>query len=287
MVAEVRALAFAVAVVPAVVVVVVTAAPGRAEPTLPGDRLAQAEPSPPGYRVAQAEPAPPGYRVAQAEPALPGYRVAQAEPAPPGYVPPGHAPEPPPPSPLKWHIAVDARLAVPLGARPPSLPPVGWGAGVQLTRALVDVGRMRIGVGADFAYQRVQHDKDTKIPFGATQQWLSHMTFAGLAVLDGIFDRLRPWLVLGGGLSVAQYTDPATDMSQTTVAVQSVVPLLQLALGLDVELARGVDLGLGGQFDLTFSSQAVGTPASPTAAPQVQPFSPGLFSTRLELGFRF
>jgi hypothetical protein len=206
---------------------------------------------------------------------------AQAEPAPPGYVPPGkHKPEEPTPSPLKWHVAVDARLAVPMATTTTGLPPVGWGAGVALSRALVEFGRMRFGVGADFAYQRVQHDKQTTIPFGPTQQFLSHMTFAGLLVLDGILGRVRPWLAAGAGLSVAQYRDPPADAMKMDVNANAVVPLVQLGLGLGVELRHNVDLGVGGQFDLTFSSLSVG-------APPQQPFQPGLFSVRLDLGFRF
>ncbi len=203
---------------------------------------------------------------------LPALAWAQAEPAPPEYVPPGqHEPEAPPPSPLKWHLAANARLVVPLGATPPDLAPVGWGGGVQLTRALVDLGRMRFGVGADFAYERVQHSSD---------EFLSHMTFAALAVLDGIFGRVRPWLTAGVGLSVAEYRKPATEVMPTAINVDTVVPLVQLALGLDVELARNVDIGVGGALDLTFSSLTVG-------APPVEAFQPGLFSVRLGIGFRF
>lgn len=196
-------------------------------------------------------------------------------------MPPGKSePEPPPPSPLKWHVAVDARLAVPMGTAPTGLPPVGWGAGVSLARALVELGRLRLGVGADFAYQRVQRDKTSSIPFGPTQQFLSHMTFAALFVVDAILGRLRPWLAAGAGLSVAQYRDPPTDVSQTDVNANTVLPLLQLALGLGVELTHNVDLGLGGQVDLTFSSLSFGSPPR-------QPFQPGMFSLRLDLGFRF
>lgn len=203
---------------------------------------------------------------------IPTLAWAQAEPAPPEYVPPGrHEPEPPPPSPLKWHLAANARLVVPLGSTPPDLAPVGWGGGVQLTRALIDLGRMRFGVGGDFAYQRIQHSSD---------EFLSHMTFAALLVLDGIFGRVRPWVTAGAGISVAEYRKPATEVMPMAINVDAVVPLVQLALGLDVELARNVDIGVGGALDLTFSSLTVG-------APPVQAFQPGLFSARLGIGFRF
>ena len=204
----------------------------------------------------------------------PAIAWAQAEPAPPEYVPPGHhEPEPPPPSPLRWHISANARLAVPLGTTPPNLAPVGYGGGIQMTRALVDFGRMRFGVGADFAYQRIPR---------STDEFLSDMTFAALLVLDGIFGRVRPWLTAGAGLAVDEYRKPADPPMAMPMAndANPVVPLVQLALGLDVEITHNVDLGVGGGLDLTFSSLTVG-------APPVQAFEPGLFSLRLGVGFRF
>jgi hypothetical protein len=212
--------------------------------------------------------------------AAPARAHAQAEPAPPEYVPPGHEKPPPPPSPYRWHIDVEAQLVAPLGARPPSLPPVGWGAGVQLSRALVDLGRMRFGLGARFAYQRVQHDIMSTIPFGDTQEFLSHMTFAGLLILDGIFGRLHPWLGLGAGVSVAQFRDPAANASETSINDQEVVPLIQIALGLGVEVYKRIEITLAGEIDPTFSSTTVGTPAR-------TPFSPGFFTLRHGIGFRF
>ncbi|MCA1664090.1 MAG: hypothetical protein LC659_07470, partial [Myxococcales bacterium] len=90
---------------------------------------------------------------------VPALARAQAEPAPEGYVPPGHeAPAGPPPAAEKNHIAASARLAVPMGGQLPGIAPVGFGAGVQLSRALVDVGRMRFGGGFDFGYLRVGDD---------------------------------------------------------------------------------------------------------------------------------
>ena len=158
---------------------------------------------------------------------MPALAWAQAEPAPPGYVPPGHhEPEEPPPSPLKWHVSANARLAVALGTVPAELASVGYGGGIQLTRALVDFGRMRFGVGADFAYQRIPH---------STDDFLSDMTFAALLVLDGIFGRVRPWLTAGAGLAVDEYRKPANPMTMAlAIDANAVVPLVQLALGLDV-----------------------------------------------------
>jgi opacity protein-like surface antigen len=204
---------------------------------------------------------------------VPALALAQAEPAPEGYVPPGkREPEAPPPSPLKWHISVNARLAVPLATVPPDLAPVGYGGGVQVTRALLDIGRMRLGVGADFAYQRIPD---------STVEFLAHTTFAALVVLDGIFGRVRPWLAAGAGLSVATYEKPALPPAMPqAIDSNPVLPLVQVGLGVDVEVTRNVDIGLAGEFDFTFSSLTVG-------APPVQTFQPGLFSVRLGIGFRF
>jgi len=201
--------------------------------------------------------------------AVPVVARAQAEPAPAGYVPPGHEAPPPPPGPRN-HIAATGRLGVVLGTRPPGLPAVGGGGGVQLSRALVDVGRMRLGVGFDFAYVRSE----------SNGQLLANWTFAALAVLDGIFGRLRPWLSLGGGLGIGQYHVPAMSAMEPEINIVGALPLLQGALGLDVEVMDGVEVGFGGEIDLTFSSTTLGSPPR-------QPFAPGFFAARAGIGFRF
>jgi hypothetical protein len=151
---------------------------------------------------------------------------------------------------------------------------------VQLSRALVDLGRLRFGLGASFAYHRVQHDIKTTIPFGDVQQFAAHMTFAGLLVLDGIFGRLHPWLGAGAGVSVAQYNLPAATPNDRVTSISSVLPLIQVALGLDVEVYKRVEITLAAEIDATFSSTMVGTPPR-------SPFAPGLFVLRHGVGFRF
>lgn len=205
----------------------------------------------------------------------PALARAQAEPAPPGYVAPGHEPEPPPPSPYKWHVAVDARFVAAL-KKPSGVPGVGWGAGVQISRALISFGRGRLGVGADFGYQRFQRGYDVTVP--PHHPFLSHMTFAGILVIDGIFDRLRPWGSVGGGFSVARYV--AAGAPGMPYDVDGIVPLVQLGAGLDVAVWRFLEIGLAGQLDFTFSSTTSGMP--PTAV-----FDGGAFVAKFEVGFRF
>ena len=128
-------------------------------------------------------------------------------PAPAGYVPPGKTePEPPPPSPLKWHIAADGRAPVAFHV-PPGLPTVGWGAGAQVTRALIDLNRIRFGAGFDFGYARFS--SQFIVPQPDTSQHLAHMTFAAIAVFDAIVGIVRPWFTAGVGLSAAWYYEPS------------------------------------------------------------------------------
>jgi hypothetical protein len=205
----------------------------------------------------------------------PALAFAQAEPAPPGYRPPGQR-EPDPTStsteaPPKWHLSVDPRLAVRFGGG--TLPRIGYGAGVEASRALVDVGPLRFGVGLAFGYHRFAHD----LPSGESEA-VSHMTFAARAVLDGIFRRLRPYLAAGAGLSVGDYQASPNAANPMGIADTTVMALVQLALGLDVAVYRGIELGLHGEVDLTFSSASLAG---------MTPYQPGLFALGLDVGFRF
>jgi len=207
----------------------------------------------------------------------PALARAQAEPAPEGYVPPGKSePEAPPPSPLKWRIAVDGRPAIALRS-PQGVPTVGWGAGAQVTRALIDVGRIRFGVGADFGYVRFG---PLTFPEPDPNQHLAHMTFAALVVLDAMLGRVRPWFAAGAGLSVAWYFQPSPMPGLPITNINTVVPVVELELGLSVEVYRHVDIGVAAHLDLTFSNDAVGIPPYTV-------FEGGAFSPRFELGFRF
>jgi len=208
----------------------------------------------------------------------PALARAQAEPAPEGYVPPGHhEPEAPPPSPLKWRIAADGRVPVAL-REPTGLPTSGWGAGAQVTRSLIDVGRIRFGVGVDFGYARFENDLVVRQPDQSLH--LAHMTFAALFVFDAIVGRVRPWLAAGAGLSAAWYFQPNPDPREPPTDVRTVVPLVALEAGLSVAIYRNIDLGVAAHLDLTFSSLSVGVPA-------YMVFSGGVFSPRFEVGFRF
>ena len=224
---------------------------------------------------------------------LPALAWAQAEPAPEDYVPPykrglppERANEPEGPAQLpqtvpKWHIAVAPRMVVRLGDAPPGLPTIGLGGGVQVARALWPLGRtLRFGVGFDFAYDRLFHDKAA--PATGTQ-FLSHATFAAVAIVDALVGkdgRVRPYLGVGGGLSVAAYEDPPPQAGLKGVSEVAALGLVHLTLGLGVRTWESFEIGVHGEVDFTFSDTTVGTPPKPI-------FQPGLFALALDLGFRF
>jgi hypothetical protein len=242
-----------------------------------------------GTTTARANPSPPS-----PEKLL----LAQAEPAPDDYVPPGHSRPDPTTVPQRtslhpWVVALEANLVLKLSTISPALPPVGWGAGVTITRAIANFGHMRFGFGGQFGYQRIEHLKVTHgldadgnnqtLNFG--EQFQANTTFAALLVLDGIFGRVRPFFDAGAGLSVAQYYDPTTVAERQTINDTDVIGLITLAAGVAVEITRGIEIGVAGHFDFLISSRK--EPPAETTTPAYSVFSPGIFSVRLQLGFRF
>jgi hypothetical protein len=212
----------------------------------------------------------------------------QAEPAPESYRPPHQPgmPQPEPPSgptreeqakQPKWHIAIAPHLNFLLGQRVPDLPLLGYGGGVQVARALVPFGRARFGVGADFGYDRFQHEVKTSM-FSSGTQFVGHATFAAMAVLDGIIGRVRPWLAVGGGFSVANYENPATATNPKGNSIVGAAGLVKVGAGVGVVVYEGIELGLRADYDATLSSKAVnGTNI----------WQPGFMSLALDLGYRF
>jgi len=212
---------------------------------------------------------------------------AQAEPAPESYVPPskrqlpgqpreGDAWKLDPDQP-RWRIAVAPRLVIRLGDAPAGTARIGLGGGVQVHRALLALGRvLRFGVGFDFAYDRVFRSVDL-----GTQQ-LAHATFAAVLVLDALVgpqERLRPFVAVGGGLSVGSYQDPSAP-PPTPNSIAEALGLVHLSAGLSARVIQSFELGAHAEANLTFSSTTAGMP--PVAV-----FQPGFLEVVLDLGFRF
>ncbi len=177
------------------------------------------------------------------------------------------------------------RLVIALGDGGGSgLPRVGFGGGVSAGRALFIRGRMRIGLGFSFAYERYQHETRPAPSYqsGDTTQSLSHSSFSIDLRLDGLAfgGRIRPWAMLGPAMSVAVYSDVPSEDNPAGVSETAILPGLRAALGLGVAVGRGVEVGVRTEWLATFTDRAVGTP-------QVKPFSPGNFSLGIDVGFRF
>jgi hypothetical protein len=219
---------------------------------------------------------------------VPQLAFAQAEPAPENYVPPaergqpqaagGELPKLPPDLP-RWMIAVSARMALPVGTPPADLPNIGLGGGVTVHRALVPLGRwLRFGVGFDFAYDRVF--KDLGI-YGTAQ--LAHATFAGVGVFDALIgpgQRVRPFIGIGGGLSLGDFENPTTKKDVPSESVVEPLGLVHLTAGLGVRVYQSFEVGVHYEVNFTFSSTQGGMPPRPL-------FQPGFAELALDLGFRF
>lgn len=224
--------------------------------------------------------------------AAPASVWAQAEPAPSSYVPPGKSePDPttaPAPTPPPWHIAIDFRLVASLDEVSATLPRVGWGGGLNLSRAVFHRGPLRFGLGIDFAYNNIENSKQIVAPeTGNSRHYLSHATIAPQIVMDSISGRLRPFLAVGFGLSVGHYYEAPRDLTMAKIVDDvDVLPMAQLQLGLDVAVWRTLEVGLVASLDLTFSNRTQTSPDDPMGT-AYSIFSPGIFMLQLQCGFRF
>ena len=206
---------------------------------------------------------------------------AQAEPAPEDYVPPRERKHEPRPVKLEWkalpqrfELAVSARLTFDL-AQAAGLPTLGYGGGVRFHAALLKLGPVRLGLGAQFAYDKFARDKPSAIVlYQSTTQQASHATFAAVVVLDALLWRLRPFVAAGGGFSVSSYFDPSVmGMPPMTVHDDSVLPLAAVSGGVTIEVYEGFEAGLHADGLFVF-----------TSAPW---FSPGVVALAADVGFRF
>jgi hypothetical protein len=213
------------------------------------------------------------------------WAAGDAEPAPEGYVPPNRPGIPQPQEAKqrqedarlpKWRIAVAPHFNILMGDPPPGAQTLGYGAGIHVTRAMVPIGRGRFGLGGDFGHDRFQRERKFGT-FSTGTQLTAHTSFAALVVFDGIVGRVRPWLGLGGGLSVAQYESPPTIDSAMGESRVGVTGLVKVALGFGVRVYDEFELGLRADYNATLSGEQVNGK---------NVWQPGYFMLGLDLGFR-
>jgi len=211
----------------------------------------------------------------------PGSARGQAEVAPSSYEPPPGVPISVDPGRVAaereaqrhlWLVQLQPRFVVALdtgGAA--DLPRYGWGAGVGISRALLVVGRTRLGLGVFFSYERQQRDA-IQLLGGADVPSRAWASFSLDLRVEGFYKegRLRPWASLGPLVSIGSFSN------QTDVAV---MPGLRAAVGITYAVAQVIELGPRLEVMAAFG---------PTVGnPPFQPLTPGNVSLGLDVGFRF
>jgi hypothetical protein len=216
----------------------------------------------------------------------------QAEEAPEEYQPPPGVPMSPEPSHAasqqeasdhRWLVAVQPRFVIGLSGAG-ELPRIGYGFGLNVGRALVVRGAVRLGIGASFAYDRVAYGgkQDAQQNISNAVESIAHASFSADVRLDALLlaGRIRPWAMLGPALSVATYSEPAPTQFSANPSSTHALPGLRAAVGLAGLVWRSLELGAHLEWLVTFDGPSLGTPP-------VQPLTPGTFSVGLDVGFRF
>jgi hypothetical protein len=147
-------------------------------------------------------------------------------------------------------------------------------------------GQLELGVGASFSYQRYSQTVTYKKPVGAGMEvdtvgdrMFSTGDFVAAQTLTVVLGRWRPWLSVGGGISLDHFTSPepryAPGESRTTL------PLVQGAAGFHVEVAPQTDGGLQVDYAHLFE------PAFVTAGGERLHIFGDRVAVRLEMQYRF
>lgn len=227
--------------------------------------LAQAEPEPPSTgdepEVGTQEAAP---QETEGETSGP----ATADPA--GLPSPGLAPPrllPGPDQPLEAHVATTSvAAALRLGYRTAPAsdelgPPFGVGFGLALAHVYAQLGqRIDLGAEVDLSHARwAQEIESTVVVEGqrvatTLNRVVAESAFVVTQVAAVRFDRIRPWMGGGGGLSVG---DLGTEELEPAGGDLTVVrPVLRASAGVEVALEGAVFVGLRVDHTLDFGSRS-------------------------------
>ncbi|HVT10368.1 MAG TPA: hypothetical protein VHO67_23065 [Polyangia bacterium] len=208
---------------------------------------------------------------------------AQADPAPaaPPAVPSVAPAAPAPFTELDNRFALGAGYARRLGDEGGALGPRnGFGVGADYERrffALPD--RMELSAGAEFRYDRFQTAvSGTPIPGEVQPYWgdriLSQTSFA--AVADGAWRwrRLRPFVQVGAGATIAYFSSP--EMNLRPGNLTAVQPLARGTAGLDVAITGQVGITVRVAYTHVFTHPTLTTDVS-SGAPATYSFLGDLF----------
>ncbi|HXU79783.1 MAG TPA: hypothetical protein VN914_00180 [Polyangia bacterium] len=180
----------------------------------------------------------------QAEPAPPP-AVTPPPPAPPPVIAPEETPEPP-----VWALGLTIGGGYRVGKAAKDVPPaLGLAFSTFAGRRYAALGRIELGVSASFYYQRyariVTFKKMVSPGMEVDAQGdrlLSTGEFAASQTLTVVLGRYRPWLAVGGGVSIDHFTSPETRYRPGES--RRTLPLVLGAAGFHLEVAPQTDAGL-------------------------------------------
>jgi hypothetical protein len=226
---------------------------------------------------------------------------SQAEPAPappPAVTPPPPRPSPPlirepeePEEPPPWALGLTIGGAYRLAPSSTDVPPgLGLAFSTFAGRRYLTLGtRLELGVLASFSYQRfnrtvkvtepINPDDPTRTITLDRPRTLSTGDFVAAQTFTLVLGRLRPWVALGGGLSLGHFATEETRYRPGES--RPLLGFLQASAGFHLEVAPQTDGGLQVDFGHPFASAFV-----TESGERFQVFGDRV-AVRLEMQYRF
>jgi hypothetical protein len=221
--------------------------------------------------------------------------LLQAEPAPPPAVTPPPPPPPPPlivpeepPPPPVWRLGLTVGGSYRLGEAARDVPPkLGLAFSTFAGWQYAALGpHLELGLAASFSYQRYARTVNFKkmvtpgVEMDAVGDRLfSTGDFAASQTLTAVFGRWRPWVSVGGGISLDHFTSP--EARYLPGESRRTLPLIQAGAGFHLEVAPQTDGGLQLDYVHLFESAFV-----TEAGERLHIFGDRL-AVRLEMQYRF
>jgi hypothetical protein len=186
-------------------------------------------------------------------------------------------------------VGVQLRFAYRFTGEGPTLRPTeGFSLGASLQRRYLRIAEVvDLGAGLDLFYDRFAEGVLGSAPdaSGAEQSFdgqrlLTETSFALLQTVSLNLGPVRPWLGLGGGLTIAYFSSPEQELRPgSTSAVQ---PLARAGIGADIPLRGRAAVGVRADYSYLFTQPTFTTQAGQT----FRPFG-NLFDVGIGLLYRF
>ncbi|HEX3905269.1 MAG TPA: hypothetical protein VH853_20750 [Polyangia bacterium] len=205
---------------------------------------------------------------------------AQAEPAPAGAAPSQSAaplvvaPPPTPPPPFDKQATVFAGVSRRLGPEGKRVAPLdGPSLGGDFARRYLAFAGFDLDLGLTFLYDQFEDGA-----LAATS--VSQTSFALTQTVGWRWRRLRPYVQLGGGFTIAYLSVP-------TGSLDVAQPLGRGTVGLDVAITRDIGVTVRAAYTLLFTRPTLTTEASATAGAMTYSALGDLFDADLGVVFQF